>query len=96
VPATLERRLLEAIPPMGARARHWSTGWPRTAAGIAAAVIVALSVWMLLPDVDRRVTQGNGDINVIENDTTPGGILPRADRTETRPCDILPPLPFSS
>jgi hypothetical protein len=94
VPATLERRLLDAIPAKELPRRHWSAPWAG-AAGLAAAVAVIVSLRLLRPSGDPRGPAADPRVIVAQHDTAPGGILPRSDLTETRPCDILPPLSSS-
>jgi len=110
VPATLERRLLDAIPLNDCGPRRWGAGWRGAAAGAAVAAAAVAAFRLLSPQwsspqshspksnspKSNRGGPTNLERNTVLNDTAPGGILPHADLTETRPCDILPPLPFSS
>jgi hypothetical protein len=106
VPATLERRLLDAIPLHDCGARRRGAGWRGAAAGAAVAAAVVAAFRLLSPQPNSPQSNSlqsnrggpttNLERSTVQNDTAPGGILPHADLTETRPCDILPPLPFSS
>ena len=95
VPATLERRLLEAIPAAAPNAgfRRWPLA---AAAGVAAAIAVAASLHSLGPSTAPHALPLHTPVAHSPAETAPGAALPRADLSETRPCDILPPLPFSS
>jgi hypothetical protein len=94
VPATLERRLLDAIPANDSRRWHWAA--PRAvAAGLAAAAALVVSLRLLRPPEEQGAPPTDHAVAAAQPDTAPGTILPRADLTETRPCDILPPLSYS-
>ena len=91
VPAGLEARLLAAAPDVARRPGNFRpVRW--AAPAVAAAVMAAV---MLRPSSQNEQRQG---ATSFENarETAPLVVLPTANSSETRPCDILPPLPFSS
>ena len=91
VPAGLEARLLAAAPDAPRRAGNFRPlRW--AAPGVAAAVVAVVMLRPPPPDARPSGPTPSG----ITQGTAPLVVLPTANSSETRPCDILPPLPFSS
>ncbi len=96
VPETLEARLLAAIPRMPTEtARRRRIRWRRWTIGVgsaaAAAALIIAAVMLPL----HRSTENFQKSMGVSTDTSPPYVLDdRITRSEeTRPCDILPPLP---
>ena len=96
VPETLEARLLAAIPRMPTEGARWRRmRWRRWSLGVgsvaAAAAVIAAAVMLPL----HRSHENSKQSVRVSSDTSPLRVLgDKVTRTEeTRPCDILPPLP---
>ena len=96
VPGTLEARLLAAIPRMPTEIARWRRiRWRRWAIGVgsaaAAAALIVAAVMLPLHRSNENFKESVG----VSTDTSPayvrGDQITRSE--ETRPCDILPPLP---
>ena len=97
VPGTLEARLLGAIPRMPAEVTWWhQLRWRRWAAAMGAAVAaIALIIAALILRPPRSIESFRKPTGVLI-DTSPRYVLGDQVSTlseETKPCDVLPPLP---
>ena len=96
VPETLEARLLAAIPRMPTEtARRRRIRWRRwTIGAVSAAAAAALIIAAVMLPLHRSTENFQKSMGV-STDTSPPYVLgDRITRSEeTRPCDILPPLP---
>ncbi len=96
VPETLEARLLAAIPRMPTEtARRRRIRWRRwTIGAVSAAAAAALIIAAVMLPLHRSTQNFQKSVGV-STDTSPpyvlGDQITRSE--ETRPCDILPPLP---
>ena len=101
VPDDLEVRLLARVPPFRpAAAMVRPRPWPARAglAALAAAVVVAATVWMAAyrqGDSPHRQTSSTAPV-APATETVTFTVLPQPARSETRTCDILPPLPVEA